>query len=499
MLLILFFFLLGGEREQRVCFALGGLRKASRLTPPPVISVLGVGTEGRVPAGGGFTFGSRIAGSAEAKAAREAAAAAEAIELAQELRTAAALCVRVFFGRTNWLGNPMKAMHLRTLEKEQLRDLTSKCKGGLKRLSADSLGVLYGGASYTTASGPSRTAETRNWARAERGAYGSTTTTTTTTTTKCGINVVFFKCVVPKKDRLMRRRETNERKDDDDDDDDDDELIGFVECSLTTSQFRYLPHMPALSKSNFTSQPRFKPVEDEERKRGGGSEAVRATKWRQSSPFRPVLANLCVDERWRRRGLGGEMMTACERWAALQWGCDEMLLQVEADNDSARRFYENLGYQELFRDRAARKYDASGLFLRNVRTSRITMWKDLSHFDKMTAQQRVEEMASLEPLSSFAEGPSLPARSDGDSTSNSGAATDGRTAGAVVQVDVKTGGVVIEEFESLAAAQRATGLSEKRIRSICDGVEEEQMRVRSMNFRWKDEEDHAERPSDEAK
>ena len=75
MLLILFFFLLGGEREQRVCFALGGLRKASRLTPPPVISVLGVGTEGRVPAGG-FTFGSRIAGSAEAKAAREAAAAA---------------------------------------------------------------------------------------------------------------------------------------------------------------------------------------------------------------------------------------------------------------------------------------------------------------------------------------------------------------------------------------------------------------------------------------
>ena len=34
--------------------------------------------------------------------------------------------------------------------------------------------------------------------------------------------------------------------------------------------------------------------------------------------------------------------------------------------------------------------------------------------------------------------------------------TDGRTAGAVVQVDVKTGGVVIEEFESLAAAQRAS-------------------------------------------
>ena len=51
--------------------------------------------------------------------------------------------------------------------------------------------------------------------------------------------------------------------------------------------------------------------------------------------------------------------------------------QVEEDNMGARSFYRSLGYVELFTDPASRRYDASSFFLRNVRTSKMTLRKEL--------------------------------------------------------------------------------------------------------------------------
>jgi ribosomal protein S18 acetylase RimI-like enzyme len=93
--------------------------------------------------------------------------------------------------------------------------------------------------------------------------------------------------------------------------------------------------------------------------------------------IRPVISNLAVDPEWRRCGLGSELVAACEE-TVRQWGYDEMVLQVEEDNESAIRFYERLGFAQLFVDRAARRYDTSGFLLTNVRTSKVTMRKQIA-------------------------------------------------------------------------------------------------------------------------
>jgi len=92
---------------------------------------------------------------------------------------------------------------------------------------------------------------------------------------------------------------------------------------------------------------------------------------------RPVLANLAVSEDFRRRGVGSVLVRACEAEAWGQ-GYREVVLQVEEDNERARTFYAARGYDDVYCDRAARRYDASGLFLSNVRTSRLTLRKVLS-------------------------------------------------------------------------------------------------------------------------
>jgi len=90
--------------------------------------------------------------------------------------------------------------------------------------------------------------------------------------------------------------------------------------------------------------------------------------------FRPVLTNLAVDLDCRRQGIGQALEQQCQD-AVREWGYDEIVLQVEEDNAGARAFYRTLGYADLFVDRAARRYNAGGLWLRNVRTAKVTMQK----------------------------------------------------------------------------------------------------------------------------
>jgi GNAT superfamily N-acetyltransferase len=120
----------------------------------------------------------------------------------------------------------------------------------------------------------------------------------------------------------------------------DNEVIGFIECS-TQEGTKY-----------------------------GMGESV------PEADVRPVISNLAVDARYRRYGIGSSLLRACED-AVKEWGYDEIVLQVEDDNVNAKAFYEKQGFDTLFMDRAARRYDTTGFLLQNVRCTKITLRKVL--------------------------------------------------------------------------------------------------------------------------
>eukprot|EP01041_Mallomonas_annulata_P003106 gene3106-6096_t len=65
-----------------------------------------------------------------------------------------------------------------------------------------------------------------------------------------------------------------------------------------------------------------------------------------SSPRRPVVQSLCVSPTMRRKGLGTDLLHACEE-EALSWGYSSIFLNIEDDNDVAKKFYEILGYSTV--------------------------------------------------------------------------------------------------------------------------------------------------------
>eukprot|EP00978_Attheya_sp_CCMP212_P018417 scaffold50392_cov52-Attheya_sp.AAC.3 len=95
-------------------------------------------------------------------------------------------------------------------------------------------------------------------------------------------------------------------------------------------------------------------------------------------PIRPLLTNLSVRPDVRKSGLGSQLVRVCED-AVLQWdpAYDEIVLQVEEDNPLALQFYEKRGYASLFADPSCRRFDTSGIFLQQVRTTKICMRKSL--------------------------------------------------------------------------------------------------------------------------
>jgi ribosomal protein S18 acetylase RimI-like enzyme len=62
----------------------------------------------------------------------------------------------------------------------------------------------------------------------------------------------------------------------------------------------------------------------------------------QAAPERWVLANVAVDPRFRRRGIGRALVGECLELARRR-GVREVVLQVNADNGEARRLYEAYG------------------------------------------------------------------------------------------------------------------------------------------------------------
>ena len=58
------------------------------------------------------------------------------------------------------------------------------------------------------------------------------------------------------------------------------------------------------------------------------------------------LDDLCVDEAFRKRGVGRRLFAAAEALAR-ELNCYDLTLNVWEDNDAARAFYDNLGMKPL--------------------------------------------------------------------------------------------------------------------------------------------------------
>ncbi len=58
----------------------------------------------------------------------------------------------------------------------------------------------------------------------------------------------------------------------------------------------------------------------------------------------PYISNLAVKEKYRRQGIGSQLLHKCEQ-IALYWGYQEIRLHVLERNDSAKQLYAHNGYQ----------------------------------------------------------------------------------------------------------------------------------------------------------
>ena len=91
---------------------------------------------------------------------------------------------------------------------------------------------------------------------------------------------------------------------------------------------------------------------------------------------RPLLSSLSVSPKYRRRGIAKKLCREAER-TAKQWGYNEVLLKVEADNSRARSLYRSLGYRVVDTDKQAERPVVKG-GLRFVKTTQVAMRKSLT-------------------------------------------------------------------------------------------------------------------------
>ena len=66
-----------------------------------------------------------------------------------------------------------------------------------------------------------------------------------------------------------------------------------------------------------------------------------------STPRRPVIQNLCVTRRYRRRGVGRALVQQAMATARDHWQQRELYLNVEEDNETAICFYRSLGFRKV--------------------------------------------------------------------------------------------------------------------------------------------------------
>ena len=58
----------------------------------------------------------------------------------------------------------------------------------------------------------------------------------------------------------------------------------------------------------------------------------------------PYISNLAVDSSYRQRGLGRQLLLACEP-IVKAWGCQEIYLHALSNNKPALKLYESVGYR----------------------------------------------------------------------------------------------------------------------------------------------------------
>mmetsp|Transcript_11908 Transcript_11908/g.15670 ORF Transcript_11908/g.15670 Transcript_11908/m.15670 type:complete len:132 (-) Transcript_11908:385-780(-) len=89
----------------------------------------------------------------------------------------------------------------------------------------------------------------------------------------------------------------------------------------------------------------------------------------------PLVANLAVSKKLRRRGVGAKLVRRTEACAS-EWEYDEIVLLVDAENEPAQRLYNKLGYETLWRVGGASKIDVTDT-VRTVRATNVAMAKEL--------------------------------------------------------------------------------------------------------------------------
>ncbi len=83
---------------------------------------------------------------------------------------------------------------------------------------------------------------------------------------------------------------------------------------------------------------------DNVQKSDGRGQSVRA----------PLMSNLAVGRKFRRKGLAEDLVQAAETLARKEWGYDEVYLYVEKRNKPAVKLYKKLGYRTVWEDESAR-------------------------------------------------------------------------------------------------------------------------------------------------
>lgn len=63
--------------------------------------------------------------------------------------------------------------------------------------------------------------------------------------------------------------------------------------------------------------------------------------------LQPYLSNLCVDEKFRGKGLGKDLVHLVENVASKEWGYPRLYLHVDPDNEAAFNLYKSEGYRKV--------------------------------------------------------------------------------------------------------------------------------------------------------
>jgi ribosomal protein S18 acetylase RimI-like enzyme len=71
--------------------------------------------------------------------------------------------------------------------------------------------------------------------------------------------------------------------------------------------------------------------------------AAKPLLWSVLSAPVPYISNLAVAQSFRRRGVGRQLLLACEQ-VVQTWGRHEIYLHVRGENQAAQRLYTSVGY-----------------------------------------------------------------------------------------------------------------------------------------------------------